>query len=181
MAQKRGRPAIDDQALLKRIAALLVAAPAQTDRSAICKVAQGDDAAIRRLQRKWRIQKDDLLAAATAVREQEAARKAAAMHSDVGEIMTGRQAISASVRQISAILDTPGMQALAKACESARRVFSPEMLETARTLSKFQGQLNMVIGPNLGDLAARCSEMHRAFEPALRLSQIISPMPFRSP
>lgn len=74
----RGRPPIDeDQKSLQAVAMLLASGEAKTPRSAICRTVKCNDAAIRRLQRKWRRQGDDFLAAATAMREHEAARKAA--------------------------------------------------------------------------------------------------------
>lgn len=74
----RGRPAIGgDQKALQAVAALLASGEAKTPRSAICRTVNCHEATVRRLQRKWRTQGDELLAAAKAALEQEAARKAA--------------------------------------------------------------------------------------------------------
>lgn len=51
--RRRGRPAMDDTALLERAAARLASGQAKTPRSAISQTVGLDGAAVRRLQRKW--------------------------------------------------------------------------------------------------------------------------------
>ncbi len=51
---KRGRPTIDDDPLLKKVAARLAKHPEQSPRSAIVQaLPEYSDSAVRRLQRKW--------------------------------------------------------------------------------------------------------------------------------
>ena len=61
----RGRPAIDDDALLRKIAAKLAKNPQQSPRSAIVQaLPEFSDSAVRRLQRKWRERGEAYLKAA---------------------------------------------------------------------------------------------------------------------
>ena len=61
MGRIRGRPPVDDSVALARIADLLVSGEAKSPRSAIAQTVGPADSTIRRLQRKWRSQKNKLL------------------------------------------------------------------------------------------------------------------------
>lgn len=126
----RGRPPIDeDQKSLQAVAMLLASGEAKTPRSAICRTVKCNDAAIRRLQRKWRRQGDDLLAAAKAAREQEAARKAAresrSCSSRVGYSAShggyGDAAAELARTYLSSNIDRLGLTASAYAAQLARQ------------------------------------------------------------
>lgn len=153
MAQKRGRPTKDDDADLKRVAALLATGSAKTPRSAIRQIVNGE-AAVRRLQRKWGDEGAVLLAAA----------KADAEH--VWEVMAGFQALTATAHQIAAAVETPHLQALAQTCESISRVFGPKVLAAAESMSKIQRQMDAAMSPALRDALTRQAELQKLCAPA---------------
>ena len=64
MTRRRGRPHIDDSQHLARVADLVARGEANTPRRAIVRVVGPSDSAVRRLQRKWRASKHQLLARA---------------------------------------------------------------------------------------------------------------------